>query len=106
MDLQELRPKTDLGIHRRGCGASGTSETMKCNPGSPDISNRSMSLKAYQMPKPYTEAYNNLTQDFTTLESYHDGNYLIFCRADPKVTAEIQRSRYKVIHQECELVHI
>lgn len=48
------------------------------------IFKKNASSKAYQTQKHCREVSNTEKQDFTTLESYHNGNYFIFCLTDCK----------------------
>lgn len=38
-----------------------------------------MSLKMYHMPKHCTVVYNTMSQDFTTVKSYHGSYHFILC---------------------------
>lgn len=62
-----------------GCIVSGTRETLKSKI---SLSDRSVSLKVYQMPK--------ILQDLTSLESWHNAYHFIFCCDDCKVTIQCQ----------------
>lgn len=66
-----------------GCIVSGARETMKSKI---SLSDRSMSLRVYQMPK--------ILQDLTSLESWHHGNHFIFCCDDRKVTVQCQKKMF------------
>lgn len=60
-----------------------------------------MCLKAYHMSEHCKLLRNTPRQDFTSLETYHSGNYFIFQHDDREVNSQ---NAVRVIEQECPFV--
>lgn len=60
-----------------------------------------MCLKAYHMSEHCKLVPDTPRQDFTSLETYHSGNYFIFQHDDREVNSQIA---VRVIEEECPFV--